>query len=146
MRKLMLLSLGVAALVLLSLPSVVQAQVSEAISLTNQGIQVLTDYPGLGKRYTAFVTPEDFTKTWGADVRNMAKAAGLFQDALSKASGASPAARMKLEEAIAYAKGSMHKEARLYAQGALYHLCVGAGMEPKDICDKAPKYGSYVAP
>jgi hypothetical protein len=146
MKKLMFLAMAVVAVVLLSSPPAVQAQVSEAITLTNQGIQVLTDYPGLGKRYTAFATPEDFNKTWGADVRNMQKAAGLFQDALSKASGASPEARMKLEEAIAYAKGSMHKEARLYAQGALRHLCAGAGMEPKDICDKAPKYGSYVAP
>jgi len=135
MKKLMLLGFAVAALVLLSMPPAVQAQVSE----TNQAITILTDFPGVGGRTTV----EDFTKRGGADAGVMKKATALLQDALSKARGASPQAIMKLEEAVAYCGSTMHKECRLYAQGALYYLCQGGGGEG---CDKAPRWGSYVAP
>jgi len=140
MKKLMLVTLSVAALVLLSLPPMAQAQVSDAISLTNQAIMELTDFPAVGMRYSV-----DVTKLGGADVRQMKKATELLQDALGKArsGNASPQAIMKLEEAVAYGMGTMHKETRLYAQGALWYLCAGQTGDP---CDKAPKYGSYVAP
>ena len=136
-KKLMLLALA-AALVLLSWPSAVQAQSSEAISLTNQAITVLTDFPAVGARTTV----EDFTKRGGADVGVIKKAASLLQDALGKAGGNSQA-KFQLEMALAYANAAEHKEARLSAQGALYYLCQGGGGEG---CDKAPRWGSYVAP
>lgn len=138
MKKFMLLTLSVAALVLLSWPPAVQAQVSE----TNQAIQALTDYPGAGHRSTAYSSGEDFAKPWGADLRQIKKAAGLLQDALSKAGG-NVQAKKQLELAVGYANAMLHKEARLSAQGALYYLCQGGGGEG---CDKAQKYGSYVAP
>ena len=134
MIKFMLLTLSVAALVLLSWQPAAEAQVSE----TNQAIQALTDFPGVGGRTMV----EDFTKRGGADVGMIKKAAALLQDALSKAGG-NAQARAQLEMAVAYANATMHKEARLSAQGALYYLCQGGGGEG---CDKAPKFGSYVAP
>ena len=134
MKKFMLLTLSVAALVLLSWQPAAEAQVSE----TNQAIQALTDFPGVGGRTMV----EDFTKRGGADVGMINKAAALLQDALSKAGG-NAQARAQLEMAVAYANATMHKEARLSAQGALYYLCQGGGGEG---CDKAPKFGSYVAP
>ncbi|TLY29708.1 MAG: hypothetical protein E6K63_04205 [Nitrospirae bacterium] len=134
MKKFMLLTLSVAALVLLSWQPAAEAQVSE----TNQAIQALTDFPGVGGRTMV----EDFTKRGGADVGMIKKAAALLQDALSKAGG-NAQARAQLEMAVAYANATMHKEARLSAQGALYYLCQGGGGEG---CDKAPKFGSYVAP
>ena len=140
MRKTFLLILAVAFLTLLSLPPVAQAQVSDAISQTNQAIIELTDFPAVGMRYSV-----DMTKLGGADVRQIKKATELLQDALSKArsGNADPKAIMKLEEAVAYGQATMHKETRLLAQGALYYLCAGQTGDP---CDKAPKYGSYVAP
>ena len=140
MTKLSLLMLSVAALVLLSLPPMAQAQVSDAISLTNQAIMELTDFPAVGMRYSV-----DMSKIGGADVRQIKKATELLQDALGKArsGNASPQAIMKLEEAVAYGSSTMHKETRLYAQGALWYLCAGQTGDP---CDKAPKFGSYVAP
>ena len=134
MKKLMLLGFAAAALVLLAVAPSAQAQVSE----TNQAITLLTDYPAVGGRTTV----EDFTKRGGADVGVIKKAAALLQDALSKAGG-NAEAKAQLELAVDYAKASMHKEARLSAQGALYYLCQGGGGEG---CDKAPKFGSYVAP
>jgi len=134
MIKFMLLTLSVAALVLLSWQPAAEAQVSE----TNQAIQALTDFPGVGGRTMV----EDFTKRGGADVGMIKKAAALLQDALSKAGG-NAQARAQLEMAVAYANATLHKEARLSAQGALYYLCQGGGGEG---CDKAPKFGSYVAP
>ena len=134
MKKFMLLTLSVAALVLLSWQPAAEAQVSE----TNQAIQALTDFPGVGGRTMV----EDFTKRGGADVGMIKKAAALLQDALSKAGG-NAQARAQLEMAVAYANATLHKEARLSAQGALYYLCQGGGGEG---CDKAPKFGSYVAP
>jgi hypothetical protein len=85
---------------------------------------------------------------WGADVGQIKKATGVFQDALDKAkkAGADRDAIRKLEEAIDYGKGTMHKEARLNAEGALFYLCKGNNNDPKEICDKVPKYGSYTAP
>jgi hypothetical protein len=138
----LLLMLGVGLVALIGLPQVAQAQVSDAISLTNQAIVELTDFPGVGQRYTV-----DPLKVGGADVRQMKKATALLQDALSKArsGNANSAAIMKLEEAIKYGEGTMHKEQRLYAQGALYHLCKSAGSS-SDPCDKVPKFGAYVAP
>ncbi len=134
MIKFMLLTLSVTALVLVGVAPTAQAQVSE----TNQAITILTDFPGVGGRTMV----EDFTKRGGADVGMIKKAAALLQDALSKAGG-NAQARAQLEMAVAYANATMHKEARLSAQGALYYLCQGGGGEG---CDKAPKFGSYVAP
>jgi hypothetical protein len=136
--RLMMIAIA-AAWVLLSAPPA-QADLDDAISLTNQAIIELTDAPGLGGRTTV-----DINKRWGADVGQIKKATGLLQDALSNArsANASRAATMKLEEAIVYGQATMHKETRLYAQGALFHLCKGASGPG---CDKVPKYGSYVAP
>ena len=134
MIKFMLLTLSVAVLVLVGVAPMAQAQVSE----TNQAISILTDFPGVGGRTMV----EDFTKRGGADVGMIKKAAALLQDALSKAGG-NAQARAQLEMAVAYANATLHKEARLSAQGALYYLCQGGGGEG---CDKAPKFGSYVAP
>lgn len=139
MKKLMILT-AAAVVALAGLPAVSQAQVADAISLTNQAIVELTDHPGKGKRHTV-----DLNKIAGADVRQIQKATGLLQDALGKArsGNASKAAIMKLEEAVAYGSATMHKETRLLAQGALYHLCQGASGPG---CDTVPKFGSYVAP
>lgn len=139
-KKLMLLAVAAAVTVLSQPP---QVQAGDALSLTNQAIAELTDFPGQGKRYTV-----DTTKLGGADVRQIKKAAGLLQDALAqaKSGGADKNAVHELEMATAYAKATLHKEARLSAQGALYYLCKQAGNQPADVCDKAPKYGSYTAP
>jgi hypothetical protein len=48
--------------------------------------------------------------------------------------------------ATAYANATEHKEARLSGEGAMYYLCKQNNNEPKDTCDKVPKYGSYTAP
>lgn len=138
MKTLMILT-AAAVVALAGVPTVSQAQVADAISLTNQGILELTDFPANGKRHTV-----DLNKIGGADVRQIKKATGLLQDALGKArSGGSAAAVRKLEEAVAYGMATMHKETRLNAQGALYHLCQGASGPG---CDTVPKFGSYVAP
>jgi len=136
MKKLMLLGFAVAALVLLAVAPSAQAQVSE----TNQAITLLTDYPAVGGRTTV----EDFTKRGGADAGVIKKAAALLQEALSKAGG-NAEAKAQLELAVDYANATLHKEARLSAQGALYYLCQGGGSGGEG-CDKAPKFGSYVAP
>jgi len=141
-KKLMLLAVT-AAVAVLSQPPQVQAQASEALSLTAQAVKELTDYPALGMRHTV-----DVTALGGADVRQIKKAAGLLQDALGKArsGGGDANAVHQLEMATNYAKATMHKEARLSAEGALHYLCKQAGGQPSDVCDKVPKYGSYVAP
>lgn len=133
----------VMGLFVVNLPSSVYAQLADAIALTNQVIVELTDLPGAGKRAHA-----ELSKVGGADVRQIAKANGLLREALEKAkAGNAPSlAIMKLEEAITATAGNQHKEPRLYAQGALYHLCQGANGEPKAICENAPKAGSYTAP
>ena len=134
-NKLMILAVAAVA-GLTGVPFAAHAQ--EAISLTNQAIVELTDPPALGGRTTV-----DVTRRWGSDVGQIAKATALLQEARSKSSGNATADRL-LEEAIAYGMAREHKEARLSAQGALYHLCKsGAGGEG---CDKAPKWGSYTAP
>lgn len=147
-RQLMLLPvLAAAALLSTALPA--KAQVSESTSLTAQAIKDLTDYPGLGKRYTAYKTPEDFSKLWGADTSVMKKATATLQDALGKArsGNAGNKAVFKLEESVRYCGSAMHKECRLSAQGALYYLCQAGGAESnKEPCEKVPRYGSYVAP
>jgi len=84
----------------------------------------------------------DVTRRWGSDVGQIAKATALLQEARSRSAGNATANRL-LEEAIAYGQAREHKEARLSAQGALYHLCQGGG---GDGCDKVPKWGSYTAP
>lgn len=119
------------------------AQLNDVIALTNQAIIELTDLPGAGKRAQA-----EFSKLGGADIRQIAKANGLLREALGKAkAGNAPSlAIMKLEEAIDATAHNQHKEPRLYAQGALFHLCSGTNGEPKEICEKVPKTGSYVAP
>jgi len=132
MKKLMLLALGVAMLMLLSAPPAAQAQAAEV----SQAIEALTDHAALGGR-----TNVDMNKRGGADVGQMAKAAGLLQEALNKTSDSK--AKLQLALATAYAKATMHKEARLSAQGALYYLCQSGGGPG---CDNVPKFGSYVAP
>jgi len=141
MRKLMMLMLGI-ALVLVSAP-VAQAQLADAINLTNEAVQVLDDWPSLGKRYTV-----DLDKTAGADFRNQKKAAGLLQDALSKArsGNASKMAIFKLEEAVVRAPIGLHKDARLMAMGALFYLCKDNGGQPAETCNKVPRFGSYTSP
>jgi len=143
MRKLMLLMLGMAALALLSAPSVAQAQLADAINLTNQGVEELTDWPAVGGRYKV-----DIDKIAGADIRQGKKAGGLFQDALAKAKSgnASRMAIFKLEEAVVRAPEGQHKDSRLMAQGALFYLCKDAGGQPAEICNKVPKFGSYTSP
>jgi hypothetical protein len=133
-NKLMILAVAAVAGVI-SVPFAAQAQ--EAVALTNQAIVELTDPPGIGGRTTV-----DVTRRWGSDVGQIAKATALLQEARSKSTGNATANRL-LEEAIAYGQAKEHKEARLSAQGALFHLCQGGGGEG---CDKAPKWGSYVAP
>lgn len=143
MKKLTILMLGLGAVALTGLATPAQAQVADAISLTSDAIRELTDFPAVGQRYTV-----DLNKLGVADVRQIKKATGLLQDALGKAKSgnASKAAIMKLEEAVSYGSATHHKETRLLAQGALYHLCQQNNGDPKDTCDKAPKFGSYVAP
>jgi hypothetical protein len=133
-NKLMILAVAAVA-GLASVPFAAHAQ--EAVSLTNQAIVELTDPPGIGGRTTV-----DVTRRWGSDVGQIAKATALLQEARSRSAGSATANRL-LEEAIAYGQAREHKEARLSAQGALYHLCQGGG---GDGCDKAPKWGSYTAP
>jgi hypothetical protein len=139
MKTLMILT-AAAVTALIGLPAVSQAQVADAISLTNQAIVELTDFPANGLRYTV-----DLNKLDGGDVRQTKKAAGLLQDALGKARSGNASARAihLLEMAERYASYSEHKEGRLSAQGALYHLCQGASGPG---CDTVPKFGSYVAP
>jgi hypothetical protein len=133
-NKLMILAVAAVA-GLTSVPFAAHAQ--EAVSLTNQAIVELTDPPGIGGRTTV-----DVTRRWGSDVGQIAKATALLQEARSRSAGNATANRL-LEEAIAYGQAREHKEARLSAQGALYHLCQGGGGEG---CDKVPKWGSYTAP
>jgi hypothetical protein len=133
-NKLMILAVAAVA-GLTSVPFAAHAQ--EAVALTNQAIIELTDPPGIGGRTTV-----DVTRRWGSDVGQIAKATALLQEARGKSAGSATANRL-LEEAIAYGIAREHKEARLSAQGALYHLCQGGGGEG---CDKAPKWGSYTAP
>ena len=133
-NKLMILAVAAVA-GLTSIPFAAHAQ--EAVSLTNQAIVELTDPPGIGGRTTV-----DVTRRWGSDVGQIAKATALLQEARGKSAGNATANRL-LEEAIAYGIAREHKEARLSAQGALYHLCQGGG---GDGCDKVPKWGSYTAP
>lgn len=147
-RKLMLLPLAAAVAFLTTAP-LAQAQVAESTTLTAQAIKELTDYPGLGKRSSVYKTPEDFTKFAGADVSQMKKSTAILQDALGKArsGNAGKMAIFKLEEAVRYCADAMHKECRLMAQGGLYYLCQSGGADAnKEACEKAPKFGSYVAP
>jgi hypothetical protein len=142
MKKLMYLTLGAAALMLASIPVVAQAQLADAIQLTNDAIVELTDPPALGKRTTV-----DPLKRWGSDVGVIDSATAKLQDAISKAEsgGAATAGMHRLKLAREYGKSRQHKEARLSAQGALFHLCQGNnGQGPG--CDTVPKYGSYTAP
>ncbi|HXF93948.1 MAG TPA: hypothetical protein VNK46_14440 [Nitrospiraceae bacterium] len=129
------LTLGVAALALAGIPLSAQAQIAEV----NQAIMELTDPPALGQRTTV-----DLNKRWGSDVTQIKKAAVLLREALNKTTD--PQARAQLDLAVDYAEATLHKEARLSAQGALYYLCKQAGGQPADVCDKVPKFGSYVAP
>ena len=119
-----------------------QAQLADAIQLTNDAIVELTDPPGLGKRTTV-----DLNKRWGSDIGVIDSATAKLQEAGSKAQagGADRQALHRLEMAKDYGKAREHKEARLSAQGALFHLCKGNnGQGPG--CDTVPKYGSYTAP
>lgn len=142
MKKLMFVTLGVAALAIGSQPVIAQAQIADAIQAVNDAIVELTDAPALGKRTTV-----DVTKRWGSDVAVMDSATAKLQDGLSKAQSAgvgAPAMR-QLKMAVDYGKAREHKEARLSAQGALRHLCV-ANQDQGPGCDTVPKFGSYTAP
>ena len=143
MKKFMLLALSGVALAMLSQPPVAKAQVSDALSKTAQAVKELTDFPAQGKRTTV-----DVTARGGADVGQMGKAAGLYQEALSsaKSGNADRKAIHQLEMAYGYAKTRQHKEARLSGEGALFYLCKQNNGDPKETCDNVPKYGSYVAP
>ena len=142
MKKLLSVTLGVAALAIAGVPTAGHAQVADAIQAVNDAVVELTDAPGLGKRTTV-----DVTKRWGPDVTVMDSATAKLQDALSKAqSGGAPnSAIRQLKLATEYGKAREHKEARLSAQGALYHLCQ-ANQSQGPGCDTVPKFGSYVAP
>ncbi|HET9961600.1 MAG TPA: hypothetical protein VFQ34_04650 [Nitrospiraceae bacterium] len=142
MKKLLSVTLGMAALAIVAAPTAGHAQVADAIQAVNDAVVELTDAPGLGKRTTV-----DVTKRWGPDVTVMDSATAKLQDALSKAqSGGAPnSAIRQLKLAAEYGKAREHKEARLSAQGALYYLCQ-ANQNQGPGCDKVPKYGSYVAP
>ncbi|HMU54430.1 MAG TPA: hypothetical protein PKA61_05470 [Nitrospira sp.] len=140
MKHELMFVLGGVALAGLSFVSVPVVQ-ADAISLTNDAIVELTDAPGLGRRTTV-----DLNKRWGSDVSVIASATEKLQQALTEAkSGGNARAVHLLEMAVDFGKGSMHKEARLKAQGALYNLCQAASKTDAP-CDKVPKYGSYVAP
>jgi hypothetical protein len=143
MKKFMLLALSGVALAMLSQPPVAKAQSDDALAKTAQAVKELTDFPALGKRTTV-----DLSARGGADVGQIRKAAGLFQEALAsaKSGGADAKAVHQLEMALAYAKTSQHKESRLSGEGALFYLCKQNNGEPKATCDTAPKFGSYAAP
>ena len=143
MRMKPMLLTAAAALLCMGMPHVAQAQVSDALSSTAQAVKELTDFPGLGKRTTV-----DLNARGGADVGQIKKAAGLYQEALekAKAGSADQKAIKQLEMAYKYAKASLHKEARLSGEGALFYLCKQNNGEPKETCDNVPKFGSYVAP
>jgi hypothetical protein len=143
MRTNKMLVAAAGGLMLLSAPGPGYAQLAEAIAFTNRAVTELTDLTGAGNRN---LTP--FEKVGGADVRQIKKANDLLLEALTKARlGNAPGlAIMKLEEALEATGANQHKEPRVYAQGALFYLCQAANGEPKDVCDKAPKFGSYVAP
>ena len=142
MKKLMFVTLGVAAFAIGGQPAIAQAQVADAIQAVNDAIVELTDAPGLGKRTTV-----DVTKRWGADVSVIDSATAKLQDGLSKAQsgGVSAGTLRQLKMAVDYGKAREHKEARLSAQGALRHLCV-ANNDQGPGCETVPKYGSYTAP
>lgn len=142
MKRLTFVLVGAATLAFGSAPLVAQAQVADAIQLVNDAIVELSDAPGLGKRTTV-----DPLKRWGADVGVTKSATAKLQDALSKAQsgGVGRSGLHQLEMASEYGKTGQHKEARLSAQGALFHLCqANNGQGPG--CETVPKYGSYVAP
>ena len=142
MKKLMFVTLGLAAWAIGSTPVVVQAQVADAIQAVNDAIVELTDPPALGKRTTV-----DVTKRWGSDRTVIDSATAKLQDGLSKAQsgGVGSDAMRQLKMAVDYGKSRQHKEARLSAQGALSYLChANQGQGPG--CDTVPKYGSYTAP
>jgi hypothetical protein len=63
----------------------------------------------------------------------------------ANSAGAGKSALHQLEMATEYGKALEHKEARLSAQGALYHLCQANNSQGPG-CDTVPKYGFYVAP
>jgi len=113
---------------------------ADPIALVNDAIVELTDAPGNGGR-----TKVDLNKRWGSDVSVIANATEKLQNALNEAGGANPRAQHLLQMAVEFGQGSMHKEARLKAQGALLNLCQGANKTDAP-CDKVPKFGSYVAP
>jgi len=142
MKKLMFVTLGVAALAIGSQPVTAQAQVADAIQAVNDAIVELTDAPALGKRTTV-----DLLKRWGSDRSVIDSATAKLQDGLSKAQsgGVGADAMRQLKLAVDYGKARLHKEARLSAQGALRHLCV-ANQDQGPGCDTVPKFGSYTAP
>jgi hypothetical protein len=142
MKRIMYVVIGGVVLVLAGLPNVGQAQLADAIQLTNNAIVELTDPPGLGKRMTA-----DPLKFWGSNVGVMDSATAKLQAAWSKAksAGANRDALDQLDLAAEYGKAGEHKEARLSAQGALFLLCQAHNGQGTG-CGKVPAFGSYTAP
>ena len=100
MKKLMFVTLGVAALAVGSMPVTAQAQVADAIQAVNDAIVELTDAPGLGKRTTV-----DVTKRWGSDRSVIDSATAKLQDGFSKAQsggiGADATRQLKLGSGLA---------------------------------------------
>ena len=142
MKRLMFAIAGAAVLAWGVAPLTAQAQLADAIQLTNDAIVELTDPPGLGKRTTV-----DPLKRWGADIGVTKSATAKLQDALSKAQGAGvgkPGLSL-LEMATEFGQGGMHKEARLKAQGALFYLCQANNKQGPG-CDTVKPVGAYVAP
>ena len=142
MKRVMFAIAGAAVLTWGTAPLTTHAQLADAIQLVNDAIVELSDAPGLGKRTTV-----DPLKRWGADVGVTKSATAKLQDATSKAqsAGAGRPVLHQLEMATEYGQAGEHKEARLSAQGALYHLCQANNKEGPG-CDAAPKVGAYVAP
>lgn len=142
MRTFLWVAAGLSVYALCYAPPSAQAQLADAIQLTNEAIMELTDPPGLGKRTTV-----DPLKRWGSDVGVIDSATAKLQDALGKAQsgGLGRKGISDLELAAEYGRSRQHKEARLSAQGALFHLCQANNAQGPG-CDAVPKVGSYVAP
>ena len=142
MKRLMFMIMGTAVAAFGTMPLVAQAQLADAIQITNDAIVELSDAPGFGKRTTV-----DPLKRWGSDVGVIKSATAKLQDALSKAqsAGVGRSGLHQLEMATDYGQALEHKEARLSAQGALFYLCQANDKQGPG-CDTVPKYGSYVAP
>ena len=120
-----------------------QAQLADAIQLTNDAIVELTDPPGLGKRTTV-----DLNKRWGSDIGVIDSATAKLQEAVKQGSGrrgsiGKPSTALKWLRIMA----KLANIKRRGFQGAgrpVPPLQGNNGQGPG--CDTVPKYGSYTAP